>query len=320
MFTENSTSAQMVIQIAPALAIVLLLLTALMSGALGAFVAWWISGREMRRARHELNEVRTVRESALSLRRQAMEERDQTAQDCTRLQSETQVLRRQLDQAQAAVRASETRLEELKATVRVCRRQAEESQQELLTIEEQWKVKTQTTTRLQAQVHELQRALDEARGQLNERYLTITALNAQLQEYRTRANESNGVITSLQSAFTELSRRLQQQSLRTTDTELRTNDVQFQATLSASAPLAVQPTPVTLTAPSTRSQSRAALRTQSASSASSASGASDDPESELIEPGMKSAGTPPLSKEEISALEDQLISLLDELKKYDDAR
>jgi hypothetical protein len=305
MFTENASSTQQtVIQIAPALAVILTLLVGVTCAALGAFVSWWINGREMRHTKHELSEVRTVRESALSMRRQALEERDRTAQEHVRLQTEAQLLRRQLDQAQAVARAAETQLEELKATVRASRRQAEESQNELITMEEQWNSKSQTITRLQAQNRSLQNSLDEARKQLNERYLTITALNAQLQEYRARANESNSVVASLQSAFSELSRRLQQQSLRMTGTELRTNDVQFQATTSAEVPLRTQRTPVTATESPLRSQS--VVSTPHTTTNSNV---------ELITPTPTDFSAPPLRSEDISELESQLLAMLEELKR-----
>ena len=317
MFTENASSTQQtVIQIAPALAILLTLLVGVTCAALGAFISWWINGREMRHTKNELSEVRTIRESALNMRRLALEERDRTSQEYVRLQAEAQSLRRQLDQAQAVARAAETQLEELKATVRATRRQAEESQNELITMEEQWNFKNQSIARLQAQNQSLQNSLDEARKQLNERYLTITALNAQLQEYRTRANESNSVVASLQSAFAELSRRLQQQSLRMTGAELRTNDVQFQATTSAEIPLRTQRTPVTATESPLRSQSVVTTPHSTTNSdvelitptpAASTASTKSTPHSDFSAPSQPS--------EDISELENRLLAMLEELKR-----
>jgi uncharacterized protein (DUF3084 family) len=295
MFTESTSPTQAYLQIAPALAVILALLIGVTGAALGAFVAWWVNGREMRRTRHELSEVRSVRESALTVRRQALEERDRTAQEFTQAQTEAQALRRQLDQAQAVARAAETQLEELKATVRASRRQVEESRNELLTMEEQWDGKNQMITRLQAQVRDLQTALDDARKQLNERYLTITALKVQIEEYRVRASESHNVVTSLQTAFAELSRRLQQQSLRMTETDVRANDVQARSTIAAETPLPLPP-----------------QRAQ----------ASDADPSETLQtpPAVRRQSPPPNplnsnNQDELTALENQLIAMLEELKK-----
>ena len=115
MFTENNSTAQAVIQIASPLAMILTLLVAISSASLGAFVSWWANSRAMRRAKDELSQVRTVRQSALTVRQQALQERERAARELQsrtreneKTQSEVQILRHQLSQAQTALRASES--------------------------------------------------------------------------------------------------------------------------------------------------------------------------------------------------------------------
>ena len=244
MLTESTLPTSSTIQIASYFAAILSLMIALGSGALGALASWWLNGREMRRAKSELDQIRVVRDSAQNVRQQAINERERAirelhgkVQEFGMIETEAASLRRQLDQAKASLNTNESQLEELKSMVRATKRQSEEAQTELTSMEEQWTTKNQSIIRLQTQVRDLSGALDEARKQLNERYLTITAMHAQLQEYRSRATESTSVVSSLQSAFSELSRRLQQQTVKMADTDIRQNDLEFQSTISAEVPL-----------------------------------------------------------------------------------
>ncbi len=240
-------------------------------------------------------------------RERAVRELQGKVQEFGLIESETQSLRRQLDHAQGNLRVAESQVEEMKAAVRASKRQSEEAVTELTSMEEQWNTKNQSIGRLQTQVKDLQTALDESRKTLNERYLTITALNAQLQEYRARASESNGVVSNLQAAFSELSRRLQSQSMKMAETDVRTNDIQFQATIAAEvpllnaragSPLSNAPIPPSIAAPAlTAVAAQAQAFAQSAVPAGNVSRSYEAPESE-----------------DMSQLEDRLVSMLAELK------
>jgi predicted nucleic acid-binding Zn-ribbon protein len=306
MFTESTITGQSTIQIASAFAVLLSALIALAGGALGTLASWWINGREMRRAKDEIMQIRSVRDSAQVVRQQALNERERALRELHSkvheyglIEADAQSMRRQLDHAQSQLRTTESQLEEMKAMVRATKRQSEEAQSELTSIEEQWNSKNQNIVRLNTQVRDLQNALDESRKQLNERYLTITALNAQLQEYRSRATESTNVVSNLQSAFSELSRRLQQQAVKMTETDLRTNDVQFAATVAAEVPLLTpRQVGVPVTPPSSPAPAPTVRRAEPAFAPASA-----------VTPVMSAAGAT-----DINGLENKLVSMLSELK------
>ena len=175
-------------------------------------------------------------------------------------------------------------------------------------MEEQWNTKNQSIGRLQTQVKDLQAALDESRKTLNERYLTITALNAQLQEYRARASESNGVVSNLQAAFSELSRRLQSQSMKMAETDVRTNDLQFQATIAAEVPL--------LNARAGSPLNNAPIPPSIAAPAPARSRRTGPSVRPINSPGWQRQplGYERAESEDVSQLEDRLVSMLAELK------
>jgi chromosome segregation ATPase len=295
MFTETTLTDASMIQIGSGFAVMLSALIALAGGAFGTLASWWYSGREIRRAKVEITTFRTARDSAQSVRMQALNDRERAVGELQSkvheyglMEAEAQGLRRQLDHAQGQLRTTESQLEDMKAMVRASKRQSEEAQSELTTMEEQWNNKSQNIVRLGAQVRDLQTALDEARKQLNERYLTITAMNAQLQEYRTRATESHSVVSNLQSAFSELSRRLQLQTAKLVETDLRTNDLQFRSTVDAEVPLLTPREPVA-PAPDMQTTTAQIFSAQAAPAAASAPG-------------------------DISKLESKLVSMLSELR------
>lgn len=117
-----------VIQISPLYAALILLALALVGMLMGIWVGWFLTERDLNRARHEIAIAREAGHQTEQALAEAMHARDMAQRE---LQSQVQALgqlqtqhvanQRQLDQAHAALRALEQRIEEIGVNLRATR-------------------------------------------------------------------------------------------------------------------------------------------------------------------------------------------------------
>ena len=195
---------------------------------IGLLIGWYVTGRDLKRARSEVEQLRTARDTAQSARAQAMNERERAMrelqgkqQEYALSESQLRTTQKQLDQAQAALHVSEQQSEELTASARALRLQVDELRKRLAECEQISSERQMDLAQASSELNETQARFNETQRLAAERQATLVSVNAQLSEYRARLAEADISTAEMQATLLSLGSQLEAHRMRLAEIERR---------------------------------------------------------------------------------------------------
>jgi predicted flap endonuclease-1-like 5' DNA nuclease len=208
---------------------VLITVGLLLLGALiGLLIGWYVTGRDQKRAKSEVEQLRIVRDTAQSARAQAMNERERAMrelqgkqQEYALIESQLRTTQKQLDQAQATLHVSDQQSEELTASARALRLQVDEFRKRLAECEQMSSEREAGLAQVSSDLTETHARYNETQRLAAERQATLVSVNAQLSEYRARIAEADISTAEMQATLLSLGSQIEAHRMRLAEIERR---------------------------------------------------------------------------------------------------
>jgi predicted flap endonuclease-1-like 5' DNA nuclease len=200
----------------------------LLGALIGLLISWYVTGRDQKRAKSEVEQLRIARDTAQSARAQAMNERERAMrelqgkqQEYALVESQLRTTQKQLDQAQAALHVSDQQSEELTASARALRLQVDELRKRLAESEQVSSERHMALAQVSSDLNETQARFNETQRVAAERQATLVSVNAQLSEYRARIAEADISTAEMQATLLSLGSQIEAHRMRLAEIERR---------------------------------------------------------------------------------------------------
>jgi predicted flap endonuclease-1-like 5' DNA nuclease len=288
---------------------------ALLLGALiGLLIGWYITGRDQKRAKSEVEQLRIARDTAQSARAQAMNERERAMrelqgkqQEYALVESQLRTTQKQLDQAQAALHVSDQQSEELTASARALRLQVDELRKRLAECEQVSSERHMALTQISSELNETQARFNETQRLAAERQATLVSVNAQLSEYRARIAEADISTAEMQATLLSLGSQIEAHRMRLAEIERRA-----QAPREALVPSSTKN--VAIAKENTSAPKQRSISAPVMASPASATTAKNFGDTEAPTPEPVTTPAQENEDDQIVALQDQVASLMEQLQ------
>jgi predicted nucleic acid-binding Zn-ribbon protein len=212
------------IQISLIFAVLITFAVALTGMLIGIWCGWFLTGRDLRRARAENDKLREGRDVAQSARTKALNERERAMRDLqgklheySLLEAEHLSVKRQLDQAQAMLRSNEQRNGEQAVLLDAVRTQVDELRGYLISREEALNDRQELVIKLTAQLGEMSNRYAETHHAATERHMSLAATTAELTDTKAKLDQAYETIADMQASLSALASSVQQRRTRLVD-------------------------------------------------------------------------------------------------------
>jgi predicted flap endonuclease-1-like 5' DNA nuclease len=200
----------------------------LLGTLIGLLISWFATGRDQKRAKSEVEQLRIARDTAQSARAQAMNERERAMrelqgkqQEYALIESQLRTTQKQLDQAQAGLHVADQQSEELTASARALRLQVDELRKRLAESEQVSSERHMALAQVSNELNETQARFNETQRLAAERQATLVSVNAQLSEYRARIAEADISTAEMQATLLSLGSQIEAHRMRLAEIERR---------------------------------------------------------------------------------------------------
>lgn len=223
--TLSLTNEVGAIQISLIFGVLIAFAVALTGVLIGIWCGWFLTGRDLRKARAENDKLREGRDAAQSARTKALNERERAMRDLqgklheySLLEAEHLSVKRQLDQAQIILKSSQQRNTDMAVMLDSVRVQAEELRGHVLNREEALNDRQILVTKLTAQLGEMSNRFADVQHQATDRHMALATVTGELTETKAKLDQAYETIADMQTSLSALATNVQQRHTRLVDT------------------------------------------------------------------------------------------------------